>query len=343
MASKMGNKKADLTHVQLFLAQYGSGSTAMDVAISNDVLVRLKIISVTGSFFALAATGYRFYKRRRKLWADDVWALFAALALSVQVVAVLLHIPLPNRLSQATQIAVYYLTGITFYLIVWTSRLSILFSIVRIDSSVARRRHLFCAAAMFCITALLLIAQLLWVCESRGHSSWKSHPNRQLECDLPRQVAIFQFITDVTSDAILLFAPWPLFRSLVDRSLGRKLAIIFSVCVVTTIVSLVHASFILKDDDIGIPFSGVVESCLVLLVANIPVIITTTIDIAGHPEPGQSAEFSTIFWLGMNGTPQLQTVVQQHPQDVALPLPNRTPDMSSASLKSSTKAVFLPV
>ncbi|KAJ6473790.1 hypothetical protein C8R45DRAFT_907538 [Mycena sanguinolenta] len=281
---------------------------------------------------------FRLCKRRRKVWADDVSALFAAVALMIQVVAVLLHFPLPNSLSRTTQIAVYYLTAITFYLIVWASRLSILFSIVRIDSSVARQRRLFCAAAMFCITALLLIAQLFWVCESRGHFSWNSHPNRQLECDLPRQVAIFQFITDVTSDAILLFAPWPLFRSLVDRSLGRKLTIIFSVCVVITIVSLVHASFILKDDDIGIPFSGVVECCLSLIVANIPVIIATTIDIVGHPEPGETGQFSTIFWLGTNGT--LQAVGQQHPRD---PCVNSTPDMCSESLKSSTKAVILPI
>ncbi|KAJ6473809.1 hypothetical protein C8R45DRAFT_1103490 [Mycena sanguinolenta] len=287
----------------------------MDASISNNFLVRLKIISVTCSFCALAATGYRLYKRRRKVRADDVWALFAAVALIVQVVAVLLHFPLPNRLSHTTRIAVYYLTAITLYLVVWASRLSILFSVVRIDSSAARRKLLFCAAAIFCITALLLVAQLFWV-------------------------AIFQLIADVTSDAILLFAPWPLFRSLVDKSLGRKLTIIFSVCLVTTIVSLVHAGFIFTDEDSGIPFSGVVESCLVLLVANIPVIITTTIDIVGHPEPGETAEFSTIFWLGTNGTLQLQTLGQQHLHDVC---PNTAPDTSSESLKSSTKAVILPV
>ncbi|KAF8192296.1 hypothetical protein K438DRAFT_1829970, partial [Mycena galopus ATCC 62051] len=170
---------------------------------------------------------------------------------------------------------------------------------------------------IFCITALLLVAQLFWVCESRSHSRWKSHQNPQ--CGLPQQVAVFQFSTDVTSDAVLLFAPWPLFRSLGDKSLGRKLTVIFSVCVVTTIVSLVHASLIFKNDDIGMPFSGIIEGCLGLIVANIPVIITTTIDIVGDPEPGETAEFSTIFWLGRNGTMQLQTLGQEHPHDPALP------------------------
>jgi len=215
---------------------------------------------------------------------------------------------------------------------VWASRLSILFSIVRIDSSSTRRKLLFCTAAIFCITALLLVAQLFWVCESRGHSRWKSHRNSQ--CGLPRQVAVFQFITDVTSDAILLFAPWPLFRSLVDKSLGRKLAIIFSVCVITTVVSFVHAVLIFRDDDFGMPFSGIAECCISLIVANIPVIITTTIDIVGDPEPRETAEFSTIFWPGPNGAMQLQTFGQQYPHDVALSCAESTPGMSSETLKS---------
>ncbi|KAJ6473819.1 hypothetical protein C8R45DRAFT_404995 [Mycena sanguinolenta] len=315
----------------------------MDVHIAQYTLVRLKIISVIWGFSALAATGYRLYKRRHKVWADDVWALFAAVALIIQVVAVCLHIPLPNDLSRATRIAVYYLTATTFYLIVWASRLSILFSIVRIESSATRRKLLFSAAAMFVITALLLVAQLFWVCESRPRSSWKSH--RDPQCDLPRQVAIFQLVTDVTSDAILIFAPWPLFRSLVDKSLGHKLTIIFSICVVPTILSLVHAGFILKDNDIETRFSSIAECCLSLIVANIPVIITTTMDIVGQPEPGATAEFSSIFWLGTNATMQLQTIAQLHPHDGTPPPAESTGDLDLPfdSQKSPAQASIPPI
>ncbi|KAJ6503755.1 hypothetical protein C8R45DRAFT_1091532 [Mycena sanguinolenta] len=211
-------------------------------------------------------------------------------------------------LSDTTRIAVYYLTAITFYLVVWASRLSILFSIVRIDTTK---------------TSVLHCNNILHNCTVVGGT-----------IVLGLRVAVFQFITDVTSDAILLFAPWPLFRSLVDKSLGRKLAIIFSVCVITTIVSFVHAVLIFKDDDFGMPFSGIVECCISLIVANIPVIITTTIDIVGDPEPRETAEFSTIFWPGPNGAMQLQTFGQQHPHDVTLSCAESTPDMSSESLKS---------
>ncbi|KAJ6480040.1 hypothetical protein DFH09DRAFT_1379020 [Mycena vulgaris] len=248
----------------------------MDVGIdANDPLVQLKITSATCSFFALGATIYRLYKRRGRWWADDLWVLFGSVALIIQVVAVFLHIPLPNHLSNTTRIAVFYSMTAALYLIVWASRLSILFSIVRIDPSAARRRRLFYGTAAFVVTALLLLGQVLWICES--DPSWKDSGNPH--CELPLQVAICQLVTNVISDSILLFAPLPLFRSLLDKSLGHKLTLIFSTCVVTTIVSLVHATFILQDQDFKIPISGLVEGCLSLIVANIPVIITSTMDI----------------------------------------------------------------
>ncbi|KAJ7793821.1 hypothetical protein B0H13DRAFT_1935385 [Mycena leptocephala] len=51
-------------------------------------------------------------------------------------------------------------------------------------------------------------------------------------------------------------------------------------------VSLVHSAFILTDDDKKILISAIVQiqDCLSLIVANIPVIITTTIDIVGEPD-----------------------------------------------------------
>ncbi|KAJ7933075.1 hypothetical protein B0H13DRAFT_2511545, partial [Mycena leptocephala] len=100
---------------------------------------------------------------------------------------------------------------------------------------------------------------------------------------------ICQIVTDVISDSILLLAPLPLFRNPIDKSLGYKLTLMFSTCVVTAIVSLVHGAFILRDDDMKILISAMVEACLSLIVANIPVIITT-IDIVGEPHQVQTGK-----------------------------------------------------
>lgn len=253
------------------------GRTMID---PNDPLVQLKITCATCSIFALGTTMYRLYKRRGRLWADDAWALFAFVALIIQIASVFLHVPVPNNLSKTARVAAYYLMATTFYAIIWASRLSILFSIVRIDPSEHRRRHLFWVAVAFVATTFFLLAQLLWVCEPEP--SWKEEPNPQ--CHLPLQVAICQLVTDVIADTILLFAPVPLFRHLANKPLRRKLTLIFSTCVVTTIVSLVHAAFILSNGGIKVVISALVEDCLSLIVANMPVVVTALVQLTNDDE-----------------------------------------------------------
>ncbi|KAJ7922283.1 hypothetical protein B0H13DRAFT_2267548 [Mycena leptocephala] len=204
--------------------------------------------------------------------------------------------------------------GTTFYLIIWASRLSILFSIVRIEPSAQRRRLLFWVAATFVAAALFLLGQLFWICES--NPSWKNFES--VQCELPLQVGICQIVTDVIADSILLLAPLPLFRNLIDKSLGYKLTLLFSTCVVTTIVSLVHAAFILRDKDVKIFISAIVEiqDCLSLIVANIPVVITTTIDIVGEPgqdQIGKSVQLTSVFWFSegrTTGAMELHTITE---------------------------------
>ncbi|KAJ7676862.1 hypothetical protein DFH06DRAFT_1034242 [Mycena polygramma] len=275
----------------------------MDIAV-NDPLLPVKVTSATCSFFALGATIYRLYQRRGRYWVDDFWVMFAFGALIIQVVAVFLHVPLPNNLSITTRIVAYYLTGTTFYAIIWASRLSILFSVIRIDPSAERRKRLSWVAVAFVVTALFLLAQLLWACEPNHSWIHSAHP----QCELPLQVAVAQLVADLISDSILLFAPWPLFRSLGSKSLRRKLTLIFSTCVGTTILSFVHAVFILRDNDAMISISGLVEDCISLTIANIPVIITTTIDIVPVGDGGdlerssRSAQFTSVFRWGSDAS-----------------------------------------
>ncbi|KAF7363097.1 hypothetical protein MVEN_00662100 [Mycena venus] len=245
----------------------------------NDFVVQLKITSATCSFFALGSTLYRLYQRRGRFGADDYWAVFAFVALIVQSYA-------------ADQFLVSYLIGIVFYAIVWGSRLSILFSIIRIDPTFERRRRLFWVAVAFIVVSLILIAQLFWVCVGFFGSGNQG-------CRSPLQIAVCQLITDIVADSILLFAPLPLFRNLINKALRRRLTLIFSTCVVTTVISLVHAVLLLRMGSKQALITAVVESCLSLIVANIPVVVTTIVDIAGDEDQSRTSEtppFSTMFW-----------------------------------------------
>ncbi|KAJ7922281.1 hypothetical protein B0H13DRAFT_1865867 [Mycena leptocephala] len=271
---------------------------------------------------AKRTTIYRLYKRRGRFWADDFWALFAFVALIIQASTQLADKQVQtNNFSKTTRITAYYLMGTTFYLIIWASRLSILFSIVRIEPSAQRSRLLFWVAVIFVAAILLLFGQYFWICES--NPSWKN--SESVQCELPLQVGICQIVNyayvacvkaDIIADSILLLAPLPLFRNLIDKSLGYKLTLLFSSCVVTTIVSLVHAAFILTHHKMKIFISAMVEDCLSLIVANIPVVITTTIDIVGEPDQvqtGKSAPLTSVFWFRdaqTTGAMELHTIAE---------------------------------
>ncbi|KAF8190244.1 hypothetical protein K438DRAFT_1831647 [Mycena galopus ATCC 62051] len=168
------------------------------------------------------------YKRWGRLWADDLWALFASVAVILQLVGVFLPAPATNKFTEE------YLGGLPFQLITWGSRLSILFSIVRVDHSAKRRRRLFWVAVAFVGAALFFFGEVIWVCESKPSSKF----SEKGYCGFSLAIPIVGLVTDIIADAILLFAPLPLFRQLTDKALGRKLIVIFSTCVVATIVCL---------------------------------------------------------------------------------------------------------
>jgi hypothetical protein len=97
----------------------------------------------------------------------------------------------------------------------------------------------------------------------------------------------------VIADLLLIFLPVRLIRGMSDKRLKRRLYFIFSTSsayaapararlrsphtVVTTIVSLVHAVYILTDGTASVLLSAVVEDCMSLTVANVPVVATAAL------------------------------------------------------------------
>lgn len=102
-----------------------------------------------------------------------------------------MHVEHPSDLSRLSRIAAYYLMAVTFYLVIWTARISILFSIIRIDPDPIMRRRLKWLAALFVAAIGFFLAQLFWTCETM-HNGWKNAHSPQ--CHLPKQVAICQLV-----------------------------------------------------------------------------------------------------------------------------------------------------
>ncbi|KAF8634649.1 hypothetical protein AX15_000790 [Amanita polypyramis BW_CC] len=103
---------------------------------------------------------------------------------------------------------------------------------------------------------LLLVAQLFWDCEPRRRWKLLNPP----QCHIGLQVAIFQLISDILVDLTLLIAPLCLFRSIRDEWLRYRLVGIFSTCIITTVVSLVHAAYILTKGGVRVLIAGLVEA-----------------------------------------------------------------------------------
>ncbi|KAJ8096297.1 hypothetical protein PM082_011452 [Marasmius tenuissimus] len=245
---------------------------------ASDPLVQIKITESVCSFVAISSTIHRLYVRRGRWWIDDAWAAFALIALFTQIAAVFMHVRNPNDVSKLTRVAAYYLMAVTFYSIIWASRLSIICSIIRIDHESPPRRHVYIGISfVYFIAAVTLIVQLFWVCEPEPR--WKDMRNPQ--CHLTTQVAICQLITDILADAFLLFAPLRVLMHLKNKAVRNKLIIIFSTCLVTTTVSLVHAAYILTTGGIPVIISALVEDCASLTVANVPVVIAALLRTIG--------------------------------------------------------------
>ena len=72
-----------------------------------------------------------------------------------------------------------------------SARLSLLFSIIRIDPNPIIRKYLIFNAYIFVLICVLLVAQLFWICEHQR--KWMSLKPPQ--CHIGLQVAIFQLVS----------------------------------------------------------------------------------------------------------------------------------------------------
>ena len=74
-----------------------------------------------------------------------------------------------------------------------SARLSILFSLIRLDPSPKRKKNLLYISGVYFLVAVILISQLFWVCEPEDrHNHWKDAASPQ--CTLNKQVAISQLV-----------------------------------------------------------------------------------------------------------------------------------------------------
>ncbi|KAG2066009.1 hypothetical protein BDR04DRAFT_1107505 [Suillus decipiens] len=251
---------------------------------SGPTLAQIEVAGIILTIVAVIATSFRLFIRaqHKRLWIDDAWAALGMIFNFILLIVDCLYLQDYEKYPQGTRIALYYMVAQFFYAVVWSSRLSILFTIVRL--TVPRtffRRVLVSTAIIFGFIWALLFSQLWWICEK--FPSWKTQPHPQ--CDLGRGVAITQMITDVLADSVLISAPFSIiYNTRLSRPRKVRVLTAFSASSITTVVSLVHAYYIFSGGGLKEVMAAMVEASISLIVANLGVVVAFIFNLKAEEE-----------------------------------------------------------
>ncbi|KAG1884276.1 hypothetical protein F4604DRAFT_1676930 [Suillus subluteus] len=248
------------------------------------LLTHFLVAGIVLTIVAVITTSFRLSVRARqkRLWIDDAWAALGMIFNFILVIVDCLYLQDYERYPQGARVALYYMVAQFFYAVVWSSRISILFTIVRltIPKTVFRRVLMF-AAIVFGTIWALLFSQLWWICETEA--GWKLQPHPQ--CDLGRTVAITQMITDVLADFFLILAPFFfLYKVRLSRAQKVRILSVFSTSAITTIVSLTHAYFIFSGGGTKEVMAAMIEASMSLIVANLSVVVAFIFNLKAEEE-----------------------------------------------------------
>ncbi|KAF8121061.1 hypothetical protein EV363DRAFT_1366790 [Boletus edulis] len=179
------------------------------------------VIKCLAVFLTLFRLGFRL--KIRRFWWEDVWATVALLCTVASIISVFVVNGTSHREAFliASRINVHMLTCI-----VWSVRISVTFSIVRIcPSPFLRRVVLGVAACFFLVWVTTLSLEVRWC----GGIAQTPSGEANLLCVIPRSVIIFQMTTNCTADTIIAVFPIRLlFRAKLPRRQRRMFVSIFS-------------------------------------------------------------------------------------------------------------------
>ncbi|KAJ7093987.1 hypothetical protein B0H15DRAFT_831500 [Mycena belliarum] len=208
--------------------------------------------------------------RSKRLWLDDAWAILALLFSYALLINMWMRTDLTNSRSQ--RIIAYWIVNITFTCTLWASRMSVIFSIIRIiPHSLTLRRITSYLAVLFGLMWTGLLVKKVHLCAS--DRSWYHLP--QPQCHLGRVVGIMELATDSVADLGLAIVPMELLRRAptIVGSQRMLVLIIFGANLLTAIVSVVHAVYLLGPAGLLEAISAQAEAAVALLISSAGVIV----------------------------------------------------------------------
>ncbi|KAG1756348.1 uncharacterized protein EDB91DRAFT_1092114 [Suillus paluster] len=222
----------------------------------------------------IVMTSWRLWYKivQRCWWWEDVWAATALAAIITSVVSVWIYSepPIDSKPRDGPIIA-YWLLMVNFTIGLWSSRLSMICSIIRLSPPTRIRIVACCAAAAFAAIAVALLVHKCWFCAR--YNDWDK--NTPLSCPLAFSVGITQVVADFLSDLTLVVLPAQiLYRVKLPRDQKILILSVFSGSLLTTLLSIVHAVFFIQADPILKILTAQLEMAFSVIVCDLLPIVT---------------------------------------------------------------------
>lgn len=250
----------------------------------------------------IVLTSWRLWYKtiQQRWWWEDVWAAIALAAIITSGVSVWIFsgTPMDSKPWNGPIIA-YWLLMINFTIGLWSSRLSMICSIIRLSPSTRIRAVACCTAVAFGAIAIALLIYKCWFCAR--HDDWEKIA--PLTCALTSPIGITQVISDFLSDVTLVVLPARILRQVkLPRNHRILILSVLSCSLITTLLSIVHAIFFLEVDPILKILTAQLEMGISVIVCNLLPIITCVykvlrsrdLDLSYRRHPTDSMFFTTI-------------------------------------------------
>jgi len=294
----------------------------------------IRIISTVFPGLAIVLTALRLYYRgaRRHLGWDDAWAALAACSAFFETAGSWIRNS-PSE-SHYHRLVGYYMLNVSFTSVLWAARMAIIASVLRvIPHLMMLRRYAMTSAFLLFAMWLANIAAKIYVCES--NPAWKNTAN--VQCFLGIGVGILELTTDIIADMILVVLPLYLLWGIGISNARRKLLImIFSASAVTTIVSIVHASYVFGPDRDGESITAHLEASVSLIICNLAVLVTWLVRTLRRGEDLDDVEGIS---EDTTGRPPLSSLrFGQEPPIVLLSMNDDTSHSSKGTAASTVKS-----
>jgi len=240
--------------------------------------VRVVATVLPGCAISLTAArlGYRW--RRRHLGWDDAWVTSALCSAIIMCAGAWTATDVPGvgPFDQSVPVRVVgsYMSSVAFICVMWSARISILCSILRIlPYFYYYRPWAQRATYLFGVLWASLLISKFYICES--NSAWKQ--GLRIQCPMNRGYAIVEGVFDCTADIILVTLPLRLICRLttgITHYRQMLLIVMFSSNLLTSLASIVHCTFMYRHHPVSTAISGYVSASVAVFVCNFGIIAT---------------------------------------------------------------------